>query len=91
MPKIQKKMAKAMVSKKSEVKKAIEFGSKQAKMIALMKSQDGATLLELIKLTGWMGHSVRGTISATFKKRMGLVITRVHEPRGNVYRIKGGK
>lgn len=84
-------MVKAVVSKKSSLKKQTESGSKQARMIALMKSAEGATLEELIKLTGWMGHSVRGTISATLKKKMGHNIIRTTEARGNVYRIKGGK
>lgn len=91
MPKVQKKVVKAAAPKKSGLKKETESGSKQARMIALMKSPEGATLQELIKLTGWMGHSVRGTISAILKKRMGLVIIRAAERRGNVYRIKGGR
>ena len=91
MPKVQKKTTKTSAPKKSKLKKEAESGSKQAKMIALMKRPEGATIEELIELTGWMKHTIRGTISGTLKKRIGLAIIRAAEPRGNVYRIKGGK
>jgi len=35
-------------------------GSKTAKILDLLKSSDGVTAKELMKLTGWQPHSVRG-------------------------------
>jgi hypothetical protein len=50
-------------------------GSKAAKILDLLKRADGATLKELIKATGWQAHSVRGFLSGTVGKKMGLKVT----------------
>jgi len=50
-------------------------GSKTAKILELLKRPDGVTAKELIKLTDWQAHSVRGFLSGTIGKKMGLTIT----------------
>jgi hypothetical protein len=35
----------------------------------------GVTLKEVVKATGWQPHSVRGFISGTLGKKMGLTVT----------------
>jgi hypothetical protein len=35
----------------------------------------GATAMELMKTTGWQPHSVRGFLSGTIGKKMGLTVT----------------
>jgi hypothetical protein len=55
--------------------KAARGGSKTAKILALLKRPDGATSKELIKATGWLPHSVRGFLSGTVRKKMGLTVT----------------
>jgi hypothetical protein len=47
-------------------------GSKAAKVLSLLRRSDGASLKELMKATGWLAHSVRGFLSGTVAKRMGL-------------------
>jgi hypothetical protein len=65
-------------------------GSKTAKVLDLLKRSDGATLKEIMKATGWQPHSVRGFISGTLGKKMGLTVTSTKgEDRERTYSIKG--
>jgi hypothetical protein len=50
-------------------------GSKTEKVLDLLKQAGGATLKELMKATGWQPHSVRGFLSGTVGKKMGLTVT----------------
>jgi hypothetical protein len=60
-------------------------GSKSAHVIALLEKSKGATLAELMKATGWQAHSVRGFLSGTLRKKMGLKIESTK--RGGVERV----
>ena len=50
-------------------------GSKTARILDLLKRPDGVTMKELMNATNWQPHSVRGFISGTIGKKMGLVVT----------------
>jgi hypothetical protein len=50
-------------------------GSKAAKVLDLLKRPGGTTSKELMKVTGWQPHSVRGFLSGTVSKKMGLTVT----------------
>ena len=50
-------------------------GSKTAKILDLLKRPGGATSKELMKATGWLPHSVRGFLSGTVRKKLGLTVT----------------
>ena len=50
-------------------------GSKAAKILDLLKRPGGATAKELMKATSWQAHSVRGFLSGTVSKKMGLAVT----------------
>ena len=43
-------------------------------ILDLLKSKNGASIDDMIKATGWQSHSVRGFLSGTVKKRMGLTV-----------------
>ena len=43
-------------------------------MIELLKRPDGATLNQLVEVTGWQAHTVRGAMAGALKKKLGLNI-----------------
>lgn len=63
--------------------------SKQAQLIALLRSPSGATLPQMTQLTGWQPHTVRGTISGVLRKRLGLTVAcSLSEAGVRTYRIE---
>jgi hypothetical protein len=65
-------------------------GSKQAKIVDLMKRAKGATLDELVEATDWLPHTTRAALTGLRKR--GLTVERVKdEARGSVYRIKSDR
>ena len=53
---------------------AAREGSKTATILEMLKRSGGATAKELLKATGWQPHSLRGFISGTLGKKMGLTV-----------------
>lgn len=49
-------------------------GSKKAIVVDMLKRPDGATLKQIMEVTSWQAHSVRGFISGSLTKKMGLKI-----------------
>jgi hypothetical protein len=65
-------------------------GTKQAQLIALLRRPGGASLAQIVALTGWQRHTVRGAISGALKKKQGLQVTAEKDAAGErVYRIAG--
>lgn len=63
-------------------------GTKQEALIALLKRPEGASITEIMAVTNWQAHSVRGFISGSLKKTLGLVVTSEKvETRGRIYRL----
>jgi Protein of unknown function (DUF3489) len=64
-------------------------GSKTAKVRELLKRPGGVTTKELMKATGWQPHSVRGFLSGTVGKKMGLaVVSAKGEDGERTYSVK---
>jgi hypothetical protein len=61
----------ARVSAKETANVARE-GSKKAEVMALMRRAKGVTLAEIIEKTSWQAHTVRGFVSGTLTKKLGL-------------------
>jgi hypothetical protein len=49
-------------------------GSKKAIVLDMLKRTDGATLADIMSATSWQAHSVRGFISGSLGKKMGLTV-----------------
>ena len=58
-------------------------------MIDLMRRSQGATLAEIMKLTGWQAHTVRGFVSGTLIKKLGLKVESFRsDEKERTYRVK---
>jgi hypothetical protein len=77
-----KKATSTKKAPKGQKKPAVRDGSKTERILALLKRKDGATLAEIMKATDWQPHSVRGFISGTLGKKMGLTVASVRQGRG---------
>ena len=65
-------------------------GTKEARLIAMLRRPEGATIAQVIAATGWQAHTVRGAISGALKKKRGLEVTSEKNEGGErVYRIAG--
>ncbi|MBK5932448.1 uncharacterized protein DUF3489 [Rhodovulum imhoffii] len=63
-------------------------GTKQAKLIEMLRADGGATIDEIVAATGWQPHTVRGAFAGALKKKLGLEVTSEKvEGRGRVYSL----
>ncbi|CDP51771.1 hypothetical protein [Devosia sp. DBB001] len=63
-------------------------GTKQAKLIEMLRAEGGATIDEIVAETGWQPHTVRGAFAGALKKKLGLEVTSEKvEGRGRVYSL----
>jgi Protein of unknown function (DUF3489) len=78
-PKKGKSAKRATPAKKAPkgVKKAkpARESSKTNQVLDMLKRPGGVTAKELMKAIGWQAHSVRGFLSGTVGKKMGLAVT----------------
>lgn len=64
--------------------------SKQETILGLLRRPEGATLAQMMKVTGWQAHSVRGFLSGTVRKKLGLSLISETIDGHRHYRIDGG-
>jgi hypothetical protein len=77
--------ASAKAAKRSQVAEKptkARDGSKKAEVLAMLGRKGGCTLAEIMKATNWQAHTVRGFISGTLGKKMGLTVASVKNNDG---------
>jgi len=74
-----------------EPKPASAPKGKIATLIGLLRREEGASVEAMTEATGWQSHSVRGAMSGSVKKGLGLTITSEKTDAGRIYRIVGGE
>ena len=68
----------------------IRDNSKQATVIGMLQRPEGATIQQIVAVTSWQAHTVRGTFAGAFKKKLGLTITSTKDAgEQRVYKIAG--
>ena len=60
---------------------------KIALLLDLLNRPGGADIAEMMEATGWQKHSVRGAMSGSIKKALGLWVISEKTETGRTYRI----
>lgn len=56
--------------------------TKTEQVFGLLRRSKGASLSDLSSATGWQSHSIRGFLSGTIKKKMGLAVVGETDGKG---------
>lgn len=66
----------------------IRPGTKLAALVMALRRPQGATSLQLMLVTGWQPHTLRGAISGMLRKKLSLNVVLAHNDTGErVYRV----
>ena len=61
--------------------------TKADRVVALLSRTEGATIAQMVELTGWKVRSMRGFLSGQLKAKRGLVVTSSKTDGVRTYRI----
>jgi hypothetical protein len=78
-------------TKVQSVTGAIRSRTKQEAVLGLLRRPQGATIVAIMKATGWQQHSVRGFFAGVVRKRLKLKLGSKTVDGYRVYKIDGGE
>ncbi len=61
--------------------------TKHSQLVQLLSRPEGASIEDMMQVTAWQQHSVRGFLAGTVKKKMGLALTST-KAEGDVRRYR---
>jgi hypothetical protein len=73
----------------TDPEKKNDAGSKQARVIEMLRSPTGMTIAAMMKETGWQQHSVRGFLAGVVRKKLKLKLNSKKIDGSRVYRVDG--
>jgi Protein of unknown function (DUF3489) len=65
--------------------------TKNARIIAMLRTPAGATIAAIVTATDWQQHSVRGFLAGVVRKKLGLNLVSEQTDKGRIYRIRDGR
>jgi len=83
--------ARSKVSRKSRPRSkttGIRVGTKKAQVIGMLQRSNGASIAEIMRVTQWQPHTIRGFISRALVHDLGLKVARFKRDQGQpAYRL----
>ena len=65
--------------------------TKHSRIVAMLRTPAGATIVAIMTATDWQQHSVRGFLAGVVRKKLGLNLVSEQTDKGRIYRIKDVK
>jgi hypothetical protein len=61
--------------------------TKHDRILSMLRTRGGATIVAIARVTGWQSHSVRGFLAGVVRKKLRLSLASERTSSGRVYRI----